>query len=133
MTDDLVEWLRAQLDEDERIARAADGGTWLYERQYVAVTTLAAAEHITIWGPDRVLREVEALRTIVDLHSPRSCYSYTDTGEERIQCEYCAGLCHSRSGLGCEEPVDALYPCDTIRLVAAIFSDRPGYREAWRP
>jgi hypothetical protein len=32
-------------------------------------------------------------------------------------CGHCASLCHSRSGLGCDDPTDALYPCDTIKLL----------------
>lgn len=32
------------------------------------------------------------------------------------QCEECASLCHSRSGLYCDQP-DAQYPCATIRVL----------------
>lgn len=32
-----------------------------------------------------------------------------------------------------EEKYPADWPCATIRLVALPFSDRPGYREEWRP
>lgn len=75
--------------------------------------------HIARHDPARVLAEVErgrrdlaAKRRMLHLHSPLADY------KGRVQCEYCAGLCHSRSGLGCDDPADAMYPCNTARLLA---------------
>lgn len=94
MSDDLIAWLRAQLDEDERAANAAtwtedpNGNAWRvvppkahYERLIVAdgfddgvvlVTPEngepeAIAEHIARHNPARVLVEVEAKRRILSL------------------------------------------------------------------
>lgn len=124
-TDDLVAWLGLQLDEDERGVRE-----WTHPRADGLLTL--SLRDIHEWteraGPARVLREVEAKRKMLDLHWPQNAgYRMTE-----VQCGYCAGLCHSRSGLGCDSP-DAPWPCDTVRLVAAIYSDRPGYQEDWRP
>jgi hypothetical protein len=150
LIDELIHFVRLQLDEDERLALAtspvgdrvwhvANGtglaqGSWLILQPHHGAQSLGShgVEHIARHDPARVLREVEALRAIIDLHEPREYVTYLKH-VTYWQCGYCAGLCHSRSGLGCEQPVDALWPCDTVRLLAAIFSDRPGYREEWRP
>lgn len=35
----------------------------------------------------------------------------------RVQCDHCKGLCHSDSGLHCDEPYDAPWPCPTIQAL----------------
>lgn len=79
---DLAQWLGAQLDADERIARAAcDGGDgWTADEQAscecctnVRTATGALvctpddrdAPHIAEWSPARVLREIEAKRELL--------------------------------------------------------------------
>lgn len=57
MSADLVTWLRAQLDEDERVARA-----WLP----LGNPTEADRDHIARHDPIRVLAEVDAKRRILD-------------------------------------------------------------------
>jgi hypothetical protein len=94
--DDLIAFLRAQLDEDERVARAIEGDRygdnddgrwkhwrieqeadreWLYLRglgmelahSYADnVITPQRGEHIARWDPARVLAEVEAKRERID-------------------------------------------------------------------
>lgn len=48
-----------------------------------------------------------------ELHNPTTSWS------GKKQCAHCAELCHSRSGLGCED-VDAEWPCPTIEILDAI-------------
>lgn len=144
---DLVEWLRAQLDEDERTARAAmnvvgpvlGAGQWRYAEsgtdeggRYWSITTVAPddtvptvelvgsgmsgggvheealARHIVAHGPARVLREIDAKRQLLALHTE---------GSSDLFCAHCE-----------HEP-----PCPTLRLLALPYADRPGYREEWRP
>lgn len=155
--DDLVAFVRRCVDEDERVAREAPGPAWVraIERDgepgkwrgvkaqlvtlppdkphpLVVGTEVArsdhywVAEHIALWDPARVLAEVEAKRRILDLHAPLADY------KGRVQCEYCAGLCHSRSGLGCDDPADAMYPCETVVLLAQPYAGHDGWREEWR-
>lgn len=151
--DELVTWLRGVLDEDERSARAATwtddqvGNTWRavkstaeYERLIVAdgfedgvaivrpegLDPEATAEHIALHDPAAVLADIEAKRAILDLHS-----AVLD-GKDRPVCDYCDQLCHSRSGLMCDDP-DAPYPCYTVKLLASAYRDRPGYRAEWAP
>lgn len=125
--DDLITFLRAQLDEDERIARAATPGPWepvperpgwLTSAEYWSVVdcsgTPAArenAEHVAEWDPARVLREIEAKRQIIDQH-------------ERYAAE-------RRRMMGGWDPQSDDSP--VLAALAAVYADRPGYQESWRP
>jgi hypothetical protein len=117
MSEDLVTWLRAQLDEDERVAvacRAADGiGSLCGWVEMVTDESEAGEAHAKRWSPDRVLAEVEAKRRIVDEHSQ-------DDGDPGGVCPTCYGIA----------PVDA--PCPTVRLLALPYAGRDGWREEWR-
>jgi hypothetical protein len=132
---DLVAWLRAQLDDDERVARAATPGPWetyvaahdvvvqnarrdrlIYEtslddqreQQQAADGVFVAAN-----SPDRILAEVAAKRAIL--------------------AEYDA----ARVNLD-RHPTDLagkgwlLATVRARRLLAAPYADRPGYRQEWR-
>lgn len=111
--DDLVEWLRLQLDEDEQLARAAagpspGGGEWMMsDTGRHPGYTPEQAEHIALHDPARVLREVEAKRRLIGAHP------------ELDRCTACAA---GESGR-----------CPNLRLLALPYSDRPGYREEWKP
>lgn len=131
MVDDLVQWLGQQLDEDERIARAAaaaQGPVWWYKANLggvdgrvlagkvlddgrevalaEALTARSAAEgvHAACHDPARVLRDIDAKRRIIDEAA-----------------EY--------------EPGITGFPemWTTLRLLALPYVDRPGYLESWRP
>ena len=121
---DLVGFLRAQLDEDERVAREAGsrsltwpvGGTWYLEGVEHNVVGDEEAfchphnvEHIARQDPARVLADVDAKRRILDEHEPGSdpCDAH-DASLRTIE-------------------------CDTIRLLALPYADHPDYREEWRP
>ena len=147
---DLVQWLRAQLDEDERIARAVrvppawhqgpgDDPEWTndemvcmwppefhtpYERDKhwrgLTVEGPELAAHIAKHDPARVLREIDAKRQIVECHEP-----WTASNGDTI-CGRC-GREHIEGRPG------GHFPCQTLRLLALPYADRPGYREEWRP
>src|SRR5512139_1516237 len=91
--DDLIGWLRSQLDRDEELARAAMPGPWEHDGtddevysahngehgdQFGNVVAYARggerespnAWHIANWNPARALREVEAKRRLLGLHTP---------------------------------------------------------------
>ena len=111
--DELVRWLGAQLDEDERIARrAGDSFRQIGETGVIVATEgdraeecatanwAGIAEHIVAHDPARVLREIDAKRRIFStLH---------------------------------EEGGDRMF-ADIFKLLALPYADRPGYRENWRP
>lgn len=144
--DELITWLRAQLDEDERVARAAHVGPWrtepadsVYVQESAVVhhpgplpswaTTVvppdseggagiepADAEHVARWDPARVQAEVEAKRRILARHE--QC----GTGHG-----YCDDGGHSwelDSGTPvCPDKLDLAHP----------YAGREGWREEWAP
>ncbi|MFF8100146.1 DUF6221 family protein [Streptomyces sp. NPDC016640] len=128
--DELVEWLRAQLDEDERIARAvpadlgrswSDPGPWVMagsggggrEAEVAKAADgleMPLAEHITHHiaehDPARVLREIDAKRRTL------------------IRCE---------EAMLSASPMLVHFAKQTAWEMALPYADRPGYREEWRP
>lgn len=128
MTDDLVSWLRTQLDEDEREARATLGsageGRWRWERgdsangqaglifdangAWVGSNTAEPeARFIVRHDPASVLADIAAKRAILDLLA---------ITEERTM------------------PTESwIVAKQVLRLLASAYSTRPGYREEWRP
>ncbi|SHI67709.1 DUF6221 family protein [Streptomyces sp. 3214.6] len=138
--DDLVQWLRAQLDEDDRIARAAAeeleglelGGEWWYDGQYVETVrehTMVAVgsqdfmdpatgRHIAEWDPARVLREIDAKRQLVCAYE-EAVSAFNDSGPALTSYDRLTGSVSSLRR--------------AIELLALPYADRPGYREEWRP
>ncbi|HZX39508.1 MAG TPA: DUF6221 family protein [Streptomyces sp.] len=127
--EDLVEWLRAQLDDDERAASAATPGPWVTNgiavwrrpddswdfrsemdrnRNQVPFVMVNPgqtvewlnAEHVACWDPKRALDEVHAKRRIIDEAVRLARYD----GEFQF-----------------------------LELLALPYADRPGYDERWRP
>ena len=98
----------------------------------------ADAEHIARWDPARVLAEVEAKRRMLELHVPEpsgyinGVYQMASEPIGDPFCSHCANLCHSSSGIMCDNP-DAPWPCPTVRILALPYADHPDYREQWRP
>lgn len=124
--DDLITWLRAALDEDERAARdaVADNATgqwhvqpeegpygiWLHEAVVdngirLATGTTRFHQHAVRWDPVRVLDEVKAKRLLLDFLDPTDA----PEGEGRFVAEHV--LC----------------------LLALPYAGRPRWREEWRP
>jgi hypothetical protein len=128
---DLVDFVRAQLDEDERVARAADAGRWLPEDKGITfeyraddfhegeaqarlvADSRANQEHIACWWPARVRAEVDAKRRIVD---------------------QCAGLA-DMGFVGSEWPPGDMseLAAQVLSMLALPYADQPGYRDEWRP
>jgi len=125
---DLVEFLRARLDEDERIARARiEGSDWMdFER--CKDIHHPHADYLPHFNPYRVLAEVEAKRRIIDLHGESKYIT------NRYDCNICTdnGVTNDQdSGETFAEP--EAWPCRTIRLLALPYSDHPDYQQEWRP
>ncbi|MCM1943163.1 DUF6221 family protein [Streptomyces sp. G3] len=134
--DDLVQWLRAQLDDDERTARMAAeelGDGWYYDDGFVLarreddmVATGSQdflerehGQHIARHDPSRVLREIDAKRQLLDLHSVGGGHECS-TRDARGDIDHCTWVMGSEA-------------CTTLRLLALPYTDRPGYRDEWRP
>lgn len=110
--DELIAFLRKEIDLDEHRARAAIG----------------KARHIVRHDLARVLREVEAKRKIVErveVHAKKLArlneQNVTGNMTERQQ--------WTRAELGTRLNEAS----KTLCLLALSYVDRPGYREEWRP
>ncbi|MFD0053016.1 DUF6221 family protein [Streptomyces sp. NPDC127168] len=119
--DDLVVWLRAQLDEDERGAQDALKRTTTTRRriggEWVEDTVQPPEWRRSVWGPERVLREIDAKRRTVDLCAPPLVEVTGPEDTER-----------------CFTPGEGQpWGVDVLRLLALPYADRPGYRDDWRP
>lgn len=85
----------------------------------------ADAEHIVHFDPARVLREVEAKRAIIADHSsPRAAFLAADPFVG-------TGTRQSRRQMGewCDHHED--FECQTLKLLAAPYSDHPDYNPEW--
>jgi hypothetical protein len=138
--DDLVEWLRAQLDEDERVAqdalkRATTTRRWI-GGEWVEDVVQPPEWRRSVWEPARVLREIDAKRQLLaDLSAEQH--------EVVDDCWYtCAAATDERDGGETCDDTRRGGPCDCgrdkrvarrLRLFALPYADRPGYREEWRP
>lgn len=123
--DELVRWLTACLDEDERIAKAATPGPWeqagersewVSSDEYWAVADCSGAEparenaqHIAAHDPARVLREIDAKRDLLVFAKGIHDHHATFTTGVYARLE------------------------KTLRLFALAYAGRVGYREEWRP
>ncbi|MFI8301540.1 DUF6221 family protein [Streptomyces nigra] len=126
--DDLVRWLGEQLDEDERIARAAGndrvaptpwrGESWddavldgdgLVDANGDGIALVKGERvraHILQHDPARVLREIDAKRRTL------------------VRCE---------EAMLTASPMLVHFAKQTAWEMAQPCADRPGYKESWRP
>ncbi|MFB6512098.1 DUF6221 family protein [Streptomyces virginiae] len=138
--DDLVQFLRDRLDEDEQTARAASPGPWKPGEEHdevVAVDDITVAEgfalsgqqlratvdHIARHDPARVLAEVDAQRRLLALHQRDTTYSFSGC----VVCDAGDNSCGCMGGSAYD------YPCETLRVLALPHRDHPDYLPAWAP
>lgn len=116
MSDDLVTWLRAQLDEDDADARRRDFHTGMCSR------FLDPGGDCSCDYSDHVLAEVEAKRRILDRVEKAAASAAMPVGYDAV-----ARLEKSLAKVTAPE-LDRV-----VRLLALPYADRPGYRDEWRP
>jgi hypothetical protein len=123
--DDLVQWLRAQLDEDERIARAVEDRSAPWDGQWVADGDNAARTfngHVLFYGHSGPLKP--GLVAHVVEHDPARVLREIDAKRKRL-----AALAEAiAAGHDSYDLASELLP-----LEALPYADRPGYRDDWRP
>jgi hypothetical protein len=130
---DIAAFIRAQLDEDERVARAAEAtemGPWLtlFETALAAEgqsedVRRAIGQHVARFIPERMLWDIEAKRAIL-----AEVFAY----EAKIDGEW--GCCHTAEQIAagkCPEIRPDEIPA--LRLLALPYAGKPGYQEEWRP
>lgn len=124
--DDLVAWLRAQLDEDERIMQAAYGHHWLDDDEWVIDEDAhilegqpANARHAARHDPAYVTADITAKRQILD-----RCAEVLESASDHHTVESC-------------DEEDAVLAEAVIRRLASAYAGRNGcpngYRDEWRP
>ncbi|MFJ9101316.1 DUF6221 family protein [Streptomyces sp. NPDC102405] len=143
--DELAQWLGKQLDEDERIATEAGGR----RGQWRLATGLDDAEmgdaywlrppylkHVERHDPARVLREIEVDRELLaeyerllraheahrgeaDRMAREQDYDPTRVAALRREADYLPAMLHVLERWA--------------KRKAAVYADRPGYDESWRP
>lgn len=138
---ELVTWVRVQLDEDERVARAAKPGPWRYEPDPCEdeVYSVHDGEHGDLVGD--IVCYVRGLKHQVanGVHIARFNPART-LDEIRIKRE-ALGDC-VRYASRTPEPPDASgetpwtspvanFAYRTLCRLAAPYADRPGYRDEW--
>lgn len=120
MSADLTAFFSARLDEEA--TRQQDiWGKW-HHQNCEAVPDVLYPDRETgacdCGVPERVLRDIEAKRQILNEHRGSDSYVYTDDGTRA--CSTCGDS-------------TIRHPCQTLRLLAAVYADHPDYQEAWRP
>lgn len=137
---ELLDFLRARLDEDEQVARAAKGGhlrgtdQWTFgpgnadgvhtgaDTPVTRFTWPREGAHIARHDPARVLAECAAKRRIVERHPirvEREWENPMDGPARQVEERYCAI---------CGWVRDA---CDTVKDLASVYAERADYRAEW--
>ncbi|MFI8823926.1 DUF6221 family protein [Streptomyces sp. NPDC053431] len=122
MSQDLVTFLHARLDEEADLARRCDGdvrGEWTAHGHTVdfcqgelAGFRPAVALHVALHDPARVLREVEAKRRVLARHEFSPATGDPELPwDNRDDCQYDG------------EP----WPCDDLLDLALPYADHPDY------
>ncbi len=137
---DLITFLNARLEEDESRARATlrlGGPSWDEVGRGERIPEMA---HIERHSPARVLRDVEAKRAIMAEHFILTNENRDEAYEEFSVVPWGAKGGAGDQGAGCVTchyygmgGVKGYGICRTVRLLAAIWSDHPDYRDEWKP
>lgn len=119
---DLVEFLKARLDEDERMATAARGVVPLPGRpadgkaRARVFATHMRDMYLNAFTPSRALVEIEAKRRIIGEHR--------DDGY---------GNCYGCGMNAYEDMCSGIDDCPTLCALALPYADHRDYRDEWRP
>ncbi|MFD5795582.1 DUF6221 family protein [Streptomyces diastatochromogenes] len=118
MLEDLDDWLLEQVEEDARIVGEAHASPEMMTGLPRVHTVAPVAAHIAHFAdPARVLDEIDVKRLIIRWHRHRPASTDSQPNPEGWECATC----------------NEQFPCKTLRLLAAPYGGRPGYREEWRP
>jgi hypothetical protein len=138
MSNDLVQFLRDRLDEDEQTARATEWcpATMTFNgwdthrinadesevRSHGATITRGTspefADHITRHDPERTLREVEAGRRVISDYEDAT-RTLAVAGPSGTPYDLMTGATNTLKRV--------------LRLLAAVYADHPDYCAEWRP
>ena len=128
MSDDLIAFIKARLDEDRRTAEGLAVAARIPDRrpEFFACGGPAAEAYWDHFHPYRALLDIEAKRAILaqyeDFHAEfeREC---TDPSRESMG--------PLRVGSGVHAATRVLH--DAVKAIAATWGDHPDYRPEWKP
>lgn len=142
--DDLITWLRAQIDEDERAALLALQGhdvsdpatmppdkraaRWCSDYERLSVIVDDSQQEMCTVGPGANWHAASHIAR----HDPARVLREVEAKREIIE-QHPAGRDHPEDGDYCLECGHFGYPSTTLRLLALPYSDCPGYQEEWQP
>lgn len=132
--DDLVQFLRARLDEDEQTAAAASDGPWTPWRRKALLHGLGQLEHaVTLPGEGVGSRASIATASWMDAehiarHDPARVLAEVDA-KRRIIVDYERYIAERRRAMG------GWYEGGSpiLTFLAAVYAEHPDYRDEWRP
>ncbi|AQS70861.1 DUF6221 family protein [Streptomyces pactum] len=137
--DDLVQWLRSQLDEDERTARTAceyaeaewrldeDGETVLWWPPEPHIAEKEREKGLPVvsdhWRGQTISPGGTRIAPHIAEHDPARVLREIDAKRQML-----ARVVNHANLMGRDE-----IHGDLLRLLALPYADRPGYRKEWRP
>lgn len=133
--DELARWLSMQLDEDERIARAAVAAMERIGSSVGApVAQWVADHHLVMRQP---LTDVEEVRIVTDCAAfggPSAAAHIAEHDPARVlrEIEAKRGLLARVQNHAAIMGRDEVHN-DLLRLLALPYADLPGFQESWRP
>lgn len=140
--DDLVAFVRARIAEERADAEAATDETWVaetdddgepvvtfhhatdYIRHVAEPSYDADARHIARQDPAATLARCDALTALVDLHKPEWFAGGPPHGFGDDVCALCGTVTTTGD-------LDGEWPCESLKLIAAIWRDHADYRPEW--
>lgn len=159
MTDDLVQFLRARLDEDEAAARlAAEPESWMQLNRQprpnwyvqlwadpdvaaVVADPESSAYPVVATPTGMEANDAEARTAHIVRHDPARVLAEVDA-KRRLLTVHQRDTSYSFSGCitcdagdnscGCMGGSAYDYPCETLRVLALPYADHPDYREEWK-
>lgn len=148
--DELIAFVRAQLDEDERVARAASAGPWRYDptQHHREPGTVRFSEGV-FTGPAG--RDAICIATTGETDDPQSMVDAEHIArwdsarvlaeveaKRRVLDEYAEADHLQQVGWENDEPSKYEYMAreealgKVVKLLAQAYAGRPGWREEWR-
>lgn len=127
---DPAPWVADVVDEGDTGARsehgfgvvvAADGSPlWDDEGSRTLMMTAPTARHVAAHDPARVLADISARRKRLDMHRPNTHWE--------PRCMVCLS---DRAGRLSDDWTPDAWPCKTILLDAASYTEHPDYQQKW--
>lgn len=149
---DLIAYLKARLDEEEALARAATQGTWRLSAGFSTNPSIDAGEYDTVigCGPVECMRYCYGGTSTVDMAEADATHiAYWDPArvladiavrreilewheEHEGWCLGCELNCKCDQFENCSCDIWRTFPCPTVLAFAHPYADRDDFNPAWK-